>query len=229
MSELVGNGSKERWYPNSVGGLKRYLSNYEINEYLCADSKYVIANISYNLQYIEYLRKTLNELNLSIVLQVQTIKNFIIISTSIIEAIFYLICCNEGLRKENIWKEHKTTGKSEVNHEGSMLKFETKLYIKNSNPDFEILTFDQMIKKIERKKLLNQKNQFFKDLNHLRKLRNKIHLQETQLIGRTDYNSFWRPEYELSKLNLRNLLLDDLFASEGEDLELFDFLKVNNK
>ncbi|PKB43616.1 hypothetical protein AX016_1820 [Cellulophaga sp. RHA19] len=226
MSELIGSGHEERWYPIPIHKIKNHFSKYVIDEELCPDSKYIIANISYNIQYIQYLRKTLNELNLSEVLQIQTIKSFIVISTSIIEAIFYLICCNENLRKKIIWKEFKTIGKSEFLLDGKKLKSETKLFEKNADSGFESLTFDQMIKKIETKKILKQENQFFKDLNHLRKLRNKIHLQETKTIGKTDYNSFWRPEYNLSKKNLRLLLLDEIFKADEWNIELFEFLKT---
>jgi len=226
MSELIGSGSKERWYPISIHLIKNHLENYEINENHCPDSEYIIANISYNIQYIEYLRKTLNELNLSEVLQVQTIKSFIIISTSIIEAIFYLICCNENLRKRIVWKDFKVIGKSDFVLDSNSFKSETKLYKKNTEIEYESMTFDQMIKKIESKKILNQETQFFKDLNHLRKLRNKIHLQETKTIGKTDYKTFWRPEYNLSKKNLRLLLQDDLFMKNIWNIESFDFLKI---
>lgn len=226
MSKLIGTGYEERWYPIPIDKIKSHLSKYEIDDELCPDSKYIIANISYNIQYIQYLRKTLNELNLSEVLQIQTIKSFIVISTSIIEAIFYLICCNENLRKKLIWKEFKTIGKSEFLIDGKHFKSETKLFDKNVDSGFESMTFDQMIKKIETKKVLKQENQFFKDLNHLRKLRNRIHLQETKTIGKTDYNSFWRPEYNLSKKNLRLLLLDEIFIANEGNIELFDFLKT---
>lgn len=226
MSELIGQGYKERWYPISIHKTKSHLSKYLIDEELCPDSKNVIANISYNIQYIQYLRKTLNELNLSEVLQIQTIKSFIVISTSIIEAIFYLICCNESLRKKVMWKEFKTVGKSEFSVNGKKIKTETKFFEQNMDSEFESMTFDQMIKKIESKKILKQENQFFKDLNHLRKLRNKIHLQETNNIGTTDYKTFWRPDYTLSKKNLRLLLLDDIFKTDEWNIELFEFLKT---
>ena len=228
MSELIGNGSEERWYPIPIHKIKDHLTKYKIDEKLCPDSKFIIANISYNIQYVQYLRKTLNELNLPSVIEIQTIKSFIVISTSIIEAIFYLICCNENLRKKGIWKEFKIIGKSEFILDQKSLKTETKLFEKNADADseFESISFDQMIKKIETKKILKQENQFFKDLNHLRKLRNKIHLQETKTIGKTDYHSFWKPEYNLSKKNLRLLLLDEMFMKDEWNVELFEFLEI---
>lgn len=226
MSELIGHGHQERWYPIPIQKIKSHLSKYVIDDERCPDSKYIIANISYNIQYIEYLKKTLNELNLSEVLQIQTIKSFIIINTSIIEAIFYLICCNENLRRRITWKEIKTIGKAEFSLDGKKFQTETKLFEKNIESEFELITFDQMIKKIENKKILKQENQFFKDLNHLRKLRNKIHLQETKTTKKTDYSSFWKPEYNLSKKNLMLLLNDDIFKTDESNIELFNFLKT---
>lgn len=71
MSELIGNGYEEKWYPIPKHKIKSHISKYVIDDELCPDSKFIIANISYNIQY---LRKTLNKLNLSEVLQIQTIK-----------------------------------------------------------------------------------------------------------------------------------------------------------
>ena len=85
MSQLVGENSRDRWYPNSVIELKDYLySCKKLNNDLISG---LVSNLAYNIQYIEYLRKTLRELNLSTVLKTQTIKSFIITSLSIIEAL----------------------------------------------------------------------------------------------------------------------------------------------
>lgn len=82
MSQLVGENIRDRWYPNSVIELKDYLlSCKKLNNDLISG---FVSNLAYNIQYIEYLRKTLRELNLSTVLKTQTIKSFIITSFSII-------------------------------------------------------------------------------------------------------------------------------------------------
>ena len=226
MSDLLGTGSKNRWYPNSISSLKEHLCGYNVNQELCPHHRLIISNITYNLQYIEYLRKTLNELNLSDVIKVQTIKSFIVISTSIIEAIFFIICINEKLFSNSNWKEFKTVGSSEFDINQESYKSETKIWIKSANNDLENIKFEQMIKKIESKKVLDIESQFFKDLNQLRKLRNKIHLQEVKTITKTDYETFWVKDYFLSKKNLRLLLISSIFEGEHFKAELFDFLKI---
>jgi hypothetical protein len=228
MSNLIGKNSHDRWYPNPIFKLKNHLEGYQTKtEFL--EKNDIQANVCYNLQYIEYLRKTLNELNLSEVLQIQTIKSFIVISVSIIEAYFYIIVCNETLRKKIEWIENKTLNKSEFEIEKTKYHIESKLFKKTNGTAYEKPTFDFMIKTIESNNILKIDHQFFKDLNHLRKLRNKIHLQEIGEIGKTDYKSFWLPEYNLSKKCLKMFLINDLFIGKNFDSKLFDFLNVIEK
>jgi|GEM_PF-3563179 len=224
MTDLNGKGSNQRWYPISIYQITKYLKNYEVQTELCDNYNHLIANISYNIQYLEYLRKTLNELNLTEVLQIQTIKNFIIISTSIIEGILYLICCKEKLRKRIKLKEVKAST-STIVIENMTIITHYKVYIENDKEEYENLNFVQMIRRVEKRKILNIDIQFFQDLNHLRKLRNKIHLQENKNINTTDYKTFWIPEYKLSKLNLILLLDSDIFKGKNNNIELFNFLK----
>lgn len=100
MSQLVGKDSRDRWYPNSINDLKDYILTYHN---LNNDNKSgLVSNLAYNFQYIEYLRKTLLELNLSTVLKTQTIKSFIITSLSIIEALIIEISSSKRNVKFNI-------------------------------------------------------------------------------------------------------------------------------
>lgn len=212
MSELVGKGSKERWYPCSMFRIRAHFNCYEINGSLCPEASHIISNIGYNLQYIEYLKKTLKELNLSEVLQIQTFKSLIVIGASVVEAICFLIYTNEGLGNDDNWIEFQTIGKSNFNLEGETFKSETKIYKKVNHPIPSNTSFKTLIRKIEKKKILDQETQFFKDVNHLRRLRNKIHLQDTS-IGSTDYHSFWTEEYQLVMKILKLILNDPIFKN----------------
>lgn len=230
MSNLIGNGCKERWYPNAIHQLKAHLQGYEIDTSEFSEVGKILSNISYNLQYIEYLRKTLLELNISGVIKIQTIKSFIVTNVSIIEAVFYLICLKENLRTPSKWTDYRIINKSEVQIENETYRIETSLFKKNEDGGFDNLTFDQMIKKIEKKKILNCNHQFFADLNHLRKLRNKIHLQELgEIKGKTDFNSFWIHEFNLAKACTRQVLTDDIFKGKNFNEKLFDFLIIKEK
>lgn len=71
-----------RWYPVSIN----YLRNaFNFNNYP------IISNISYTFQYITYLDKKLKEEDLSSVIRSLLIKDYIINSMSIIEALLFLL------------------------------------------------------------------------------------------------------------------------------------------
>lgn len=227
MSNLIGNGSKERWYPNSMHWLRLHLSGYEIKSEEFPELIDIKSNVCYNLQYIEYLRKTLLELNLSQVIKIQTIKSFIVISVSILEAYFFIICKNQGFLKKKEWSDERTISKSNIELEGVKYKIEYKIYKKSDIVEYNKPTLEKLIKIIEGKRILEIDGQFFRDLNHLRNLRNKIHLQEID-NGKTDYSSFWLHEYNLSKQCLRMFLTNKIFGGQYFNDSYFDFLIVKN-
>lgn len=111
----------EKWYPIDID---RYRNALNIND--TDDSiKCMHMNLSYNIQYLEYLLKQINELELSSVLHRILNKNFIITGVAILEAIFrYLI----GV--------HDLADKSTHNLVGMITKL-------NDNP--EILNIDEQI------------------------------------------------------------------------------------
>lgn len=82
-----------------------------------------------------------------------------------------------------------------------------------------------MLEKTESSKLLGNDREVYKKLNHLRKLRNKIHLY---LIGKNldhDFNNFNLKEYELMKTSLNIVLFSDLFIAPMEKRkQIFDFI-----
>jgi hypothetical protein len=227
MISLVGNSSHDRWYPNPVDNLRKHFSIFEFSNSEFKESNLIISNICYNLQYLEYLRKTLNELNLSSVLLIQTIKTYIINSISIIEACFFMILIKEGHFKKCNYYDFKKLNNTYFKIEEEKFCLESKILKRSDNGKYKKPTFDQMIKRIESKKILKIDNQFFSDLNHLRKLRNKIHLQEIDKPGKSDYSTFWKPEYNLAKKNLYLFLICEYFKSDYYDIDLFSFLKVS--
>lgn len=231
MSELVGKGSKERWYPIAVSTIKSYIGRYDIPDEDCPVKAKIISNIAYNIQYIEYLQKTLRELNLSSVLFNQSVKTVIIVSVSVIEAILYLVCCKNGLTNKNKKKLIKSVC-NDINLDGVNYTAHTKYYKIGTEGDVEILKLEQMITKVERKKqCINVPGQFFKDMNHLKRLRNKIHLQAIDSELKTDLDAFWEKEGKLACKNLSIILAADIFSvphSEYDTLTpaIFNFLEA---
>lgn len=91
---LKGHASRsytEKWYPIDVN---RYRNALNISD-TDIETSYMHKNISYSIQYLEFLQKQINELELSSVLHRILNKNFIITGVAILEAIFeYLVSIN---------------------------------------------------------------------------------------------------------------------------------------
>ena len=98
---LKGHASRsytEKWYPIDVN---RYRNALNIND-TDTPTRILHRNLSYSIQYLEFLQKQINELELSSVLHRILNKNFIITGVAILEAIFqYLVCSNNLGSKEN--------------------------------------------------------------------------------------------------------------------------------
>ena len=71
---ITKNGTKNRWYPQSVGSYKASIKiPYDTEE-----NKRLNSNFAYSMQYIEYIEKQINELKLSEVLLTMLYKSYII-------------------------------------------------------------------------------------------------------------------------------------------------------
>jgi hypothetical protein len=231
-TRLTGKNSNDRWYPNSIESITNHLSEYNYLNKDFTERKYIQSNIAYNIQYIEYLRVTLNELNLSGVLKTQTIKTFIITSLSVIEGFFHIIFVEEKLSKNKInWVETKSSESPHFLVDDKKMKMVSTLYIEEKSCINPNLKFQQLIRAIETSKKIDVDVQFFKDLNHLRRLRNKIHLQDIHIDGKpkTDFSSFWITEYNLCKKCLHTLFTNPIFHGPLFNPKLFDFLSHNSK
>lgn len=92
---IKGNAPKSRdhkWYPTSVEDYRNSLKIEPDTDFHIALRCY----LSYNLQYLEFLQKELDELEISAVLESMIIKNYVITGMSILEGIFaYIIKEND--------------------------------------------------------------------------------------------------------------------------------------
>ncbi len=81
MKTLLKENKGSRWYPRSIGSYKRSIE-------ITGSHKYVNplkSNFAYSMQYLEYLDKQMEELNLSSVILTMLFKTYIITALSIIE------------------------------------------------------------------------------------------------------------------------------------------------
>lgn len=219
--------SEKTWYPASMESLREHLSVViQVNTYF--DSKQILAlksNIAYNLQYLEFLDQLFKDIKLSTVLKTQNIKSFVVYGSSVIEAIFYYIIISKGQGVKTELKSYKKIKSHEYEIEGHKFCHETELFIKISPPIDIQMTFDQMCKKVENKKLLgNDLEDLYKKISRVRKLRNKVHIQGIENSQDTDYWKFNQKEFNLMKEILYGILTSTLFSSSSLN-SLFDYLK----
>ena len=84
-------GQDNQWLPTPLHKIETLLSTL-IDRDKGVDHHYELRkNLAYNLQYIEYLACTLEDLRLTSVLHNQTIKSFIIVGSGVVEAILYYV------------------------------------------------------------------------------------------------------------------------------------------
>lgn len=223
---LKGKGDKT-WYPASISNLEEHLSFLiEDNMYLTHEKiKPLKKNVAHSLQYIQFLNQILQDIELSSPLQKQNIKFFVVCGASIIEALFHYIVISKGHGATTSWKSHKKLKKSDVYEvKGEKLCNETEIFIQVDPPIVKEMTFDQMCKKVEDKKLLGNVGGLYKEISGIRKLRNKIHLQGIGHSTDIDWWNFNQNEFDLIKRVLYGVLTSSLFS--GSQLGyLFDYLK----
>ena len=166
-----------------------------------------VRNIGYSLQYIEFLDYQITEINLHETVLIQSYKSFIVIGMGIIEALLYYLLKNHDLNKKYDWEkvtEQQTGAFKEGQSDYRIInKLEKKLF----DPIDVEMKLVWMIQKVEKKKLLGIKRQVYKDLNYLRKLRNRLHIHQFKDYTDTDFNAFSRNEYMLMKKALQPLAI----------------------
>lgn len=224
MITLCKDCTDEKWCPTTISKLKEGLSeilNYNGNEKIIALGK----NICYNLQYIQYLEKTLRELHLTEVIIKQSCKTYIITAVGIIEAIFYYLIVKNNLIKKSEYGEEKKITSSKFKLGNIEYYTETK-YFKKTDKQYEITPdLDSMIKRIEKKKLTSLNHKVFPHLKKLRQLRNKVHLQCAEDSSDTDYLNFSKDDCYLVREILYELLTSDVICPEKNQKATFYFLK----
>jgi hypothetical protein len=203
METLIAkNGIRDKWYPQPV----EYYKSSIIIPYNTTQNRRLNSNFAYNMQYIEYIEKQIDELNLSEVLYTMLYKSYIITGMGIIELLFGYLLRSTGNWKTTEWDllESIIANPQKVN--GVETKVETNLYTKVPSHD-ERMDLDSMIKKIEKRNLLSINHDAFPALKKLRELRNRVHLQLGEDATDHDYNNFGFEEIQMMRRILYAVLI----------------------
>lgn len=213
---------RDRWKPLMITDIEEDLKKGCLKEM----PKELRKNISYNLQYLEYITFQINELSLNSALKNSLIKNYIITGSSIIEAIFYyLIKKNNYCTKKDLQIIYSTKA-NPIKHNNESLVVETNVYKKTDAYEVE-MTYDAMIKKIESKKLLSINHNAFPYIKRFKQLRNRVHLQLTESILDTEWWAFSMYDYLLMRYTLYTIINDDnIRGLEAKESALY-FLKLD--
>ena len=221
---LEQNTDDKTWYPNSINQLEDHLlCLISKNSYFTKEkAKGIRKNISYSLQYIEFLYRVINDIKMSSVIHKQNMKSFLIHGTAVIEAIANFVVISQGYGKTTIWKSLTKNHSVEYTLNSVSYKNEVEIFEKLESKVSTSMTFDTLIKKVESKKLFGSSFPIYSKIKPLRQLRNKIHIHDSENSGDTDWYNFNRKEYELIREVLFEILRSDLF--NNNEFEGFKFL-----
>lgn len=215
---------EEKWCPSTVDKFEKIL----LSNILSSKNSGVISNICYSMQYLQYICFQIEQLNLHNIILLLLYKNFIIISMSIIEAIFYLVLQEKKL--EN-YEERELIKKIK----GNKTKIGDKYYIFDidlyclSEPQKVQMTFDTMIKKMKSNNILSSNPKIYKYLNKYRDSRNNVHLQNAITKHKSDFWQYQKGDYYVVKYMLYKILTDVNLFMADKNAECIKFLKLTKE
>ena len=173
-------------------------------------------NIAYNLQFIEYQLKQLEEMKMTSVITKMTYKNIIISGAGIIEALMFYLIKEAGFQTMSVMQSIKTfsTNETKMNNEKVIMKVEMFKMV----PPYEIpMNLKNMIEIAKGKKLLGTNHDVYKDLDQLRDLRNRVHMQLVDEKYDHQFNKFDKNTLNLIKKLLHLLLADSRLCKNGRE------------
>lgn len=175
------------------------------------------------MQYLQFLEKQILELRLSSVLETMIFKSYIITSMGIIEALFVNLLKATNNWKTSEWELLLDAHSNQKKYEGKTIKVDTIIYKKVESYEIN-MDLDSMIKKIEDKKLLDVDHNIFSALKKLKRLRNRVHLQEGIKSNDHDFNNFNKEEF----MRMREILYLILISSEFcNEVQQYSFLNID--
>lgn len=222
---IKNNEPDEKWYPTSIASLTDLLKKqiYQGTGFVHVDA--LRRNIAYNLQYLEFIHRCLEDLKLSSVILTQNIKMFIIVGCSIIESLLTFLLIKKGYYSQSEWKLNFIMPGQEKNWESEKRRIDCYVYKKLDKLKHQEMKFDSMLKKAESKKILGPDHGIYIKLNYLRKLRNKVHLQTIDDKKDTDWNAFHHRHICAMAQVIYSIFTSNIFRPSVVEKEYFSYLK----
>ena len=227
---MTASDTKQVWSPSDIDQWRVYLSQ-GIDEALPGISDDFISNLTSSLQYLEYLNYLLTETELHPAIERQLIKTYVIVTMSVIESILYYVLHANSKLLEDEWEdveqfEHILRSSDKKDPIKLRATFQKKL----SDPRLKEISLNQMSHRVEKHKFLDIDHEAYESINHLRKLRNRVHIykDDTEPASGADQDVFHHRHFKQSKKVLHAVLSSPQFnLSEAGESEsgLLDFLQ----
>lgn len=189
-----------------------------------------IRNLSYSLQYLEYLNNLLrprgSQGNIHVSVLTHLHKTFIIVGMGVIESVLWYAVRRAGAQKSLTWKpfQELIANPKKIGREAIRSRVILEKYI--DPPEDVEMSLDAMTKKAESKKLLGVGHEIYAKLHHLRNLRNRVHIHSVQHDRDSDWWSITREDWLTMKEALYAILTCDLFHPSTAKADILDFLKA---
>lgn len=217
--------NSEQWLPTPINDLDTYLSKFFKNNNGVLHVSAIRKNIAYNIQHLQFQSQLLSEFKITQVILTQNWKVYIIVGISIIECILYYLLKSKSLHTVTEW-EHISKTSNYINiNKPNIYKLENYILKKLVTPIPSKMKFDDMIKKVQKHELLGKNEEIYKKLNHLKKLRNRVHLQSVEHYTDTDWFKFNIGDFKTMKKILHIFLTSSLFKPTPLEKKMFKFLK----
>ena len=225
MTELTLMG-KDRgtWYPVSINRLETYLGKYIEKGHGYVHVTQLKKDISYNLQYLQFQDRVVQDIKLSSVLYTQSIKTIVMVGCSIIESLLHFLLIRTENHTTTEWVEKDIFKGNQKKLNGESVRIDTVIYKKLDSRNNKHMTFDSMIKCASSKKLMGKNKLMYEKLEVLRKLRNRVHLQVTDDRTGTDWTTFYPQNIDEAYMVLYSIMVSSLFFPNKEEKEYFSYM-----
>ena len=228
MTELVTKDeSGAAWYPVSINRLETLLEKvvYSGRGY---DHSYALRkNLAYNLQYMEFQDRVLQDIKLSSVLWTQTVKSMVLVGAGIVESLLHFLLIVNNVHSTTEWKEKTVFKGNQKKVDGEYARVDTVLLEKLASPQIKHMTFDAMIKCARSNNILGSGPAIYRKLEALRGLRNKVHLQVINNPTDTDWNSFNTSDLSDVCKVVYAILTSSIFSPDADQKAYFYYLRRN--
>jgi len=213
------------WYPVSIARLETLLEKAIQTGHGYQTAYALRKNIAYNLQHLEFLDRSLQDIKLSGVLTTQTWKLFIIVACGIVESLLHYLLIRRSLYSTTEW-ELKVVMPGNTKHvDGEAVKADVHFSRRLASPRLKQMTFDAMIQKARANRLLGGNLALYDTLDQMRDLRNKVHLQAIDQPNDTDWNTFHIEHLHQMYDIVHGVFTSTIFRPSAEEVAYFAYLR----